>query len=165
LLAAHIPTHAMRPLVLVLLIAVALYTWRKPELGAIESLRHNSKKHNFIASAAGLLIGFYDGIFGPGTGTFLMVILVAGLGYAFLTASAIAKVVNVATNIGAIIVFGFHGVILWKLGLLMACANVTGAIVGSRLAIRGGSTLVRKVFLLVTMALIIKVGIDTFATL
>ena len=94
-----------------------------------------------------------------------MVILVAGLGYAFLTASAIAKVVNVATNIGAIIVFGFHGVILWKLGLLMACANVTGAIVGSRLAIRGGSTLVRKVFLLVTMALIIKVGIDTFATL
>ncbi len=165
LLAAHIPTHAMRPLILVLLIAVALYTWRKPELGAIEFLRHNSKKHNFIASAAGLLIGFYDGIFGPGTGTFLMVILVAGLGYAFLTASAIAKVVNVATNIGAIIVFGFHGVILWKLGLLMACANVTGAIVGSRLAIRGGSTLVRKVFLLVTMALIIKVGIDTFATL
>jgi uncharacterized membrane protein YfcA len=114
---------------------------------------------------AGLVIGFYDGIFGPGTGSFLMLILVASLGYAFISASAIAKIVNVSTNIGAIIVFGLNGVILWKLGLLMAVSNVTGAIVGSRIAIKGGSTLVRKVFLLVTMALIIKVGIDTFASL
>jgi uncharacterized membrane protein YfcA len=94
-----------------------------------------------------------------------MLILVASLGYAFISASAIAKIVNVSTNIGAIIIFGFNGVILWKLGLLMAVSNVTGAIVGSRIAIKGGSTLVRKVFLLVTMALIIKVGIDTFASL
>jgi uncharacterized membrane protein YfcA len=112
-----------------------------------------------------LVIGFYDGIFGPGTGSFLMLILVASLGYAFISASAIAKIVNVSTNIGAIIIFGLNGVILWKLGLLMAVSNVTGAIAGSRLAIKGGSTLVRKVFLLVTMALIIKVGIDTFASL
>ncbi|CAB4820852.1 unannotated protein [freshwater metagenome] len=112
-----------------------------------------------------MIIGFYDGIFGPGTGSFLMLILVANLGYAFLTASAIAKVVNVSTNIGAIIVFGLHGVILWKLGALMALSNVSGAIIGSRLAIKGGSALVRKVFLLVTLALIIKVGIDTFASM
>ena len=115
--------------------------------------------------AAGLIIGFYDGIFGPGTGSFLMLILVASLGYAFISASAIAKIVNVSTNIGAIIIFGLNGVILWQLGALMAVSNVTGAIVGSRLAIKGGSTLVRKVFLLVTMALIIKVGIDTFASM
>jgi len=165
LLASKLPTDAMRPIVLLLLIAVAIYTWRKPELGKVEFLRHASKKHHQIAIAAGLIIGFYDGIFGPGTGSFLMLILVASLGYAFLTASAIAKVVNVSTNIGAIIVFGLHGVILWKLGALMAVANVSGAIVGSRLAIKGGSTLVRKVFLLVTMALIIKVGIDTFASM
>ncbi len=165
LLASKLPTDAMRPIVLVLLIAVAIYTWRKPDLGKVEILRHVPKKHNQIAMAAGLIIGFYDGIFGPGTGSFLMLILVASLGYAFISASAIAKIVNVSTNIGAIIVFGLNGVILWKLGLLMAVSNVTGAIVGSRLAIKGGSTLVRKVFLLVTMALIIKVGIDTFASM
>ena len=91
-----------------------------------------------------------------------MLVLVASLGYAFISASAIAKVVNVATNLGAIIIFGLHGAIIWQIGLALGAANVTGAIIGSRLAIRGGSTLVRKVFLVVTVALILKVGIDTF---
>jgi uncharacterized membrane protein YfcA len=91
-----------------------------------------------------------------------MLVLVASLGYAFITASAIAKVVNVATNIGALLIFGFHGAIIWQIGLVLGAANVCGAIIGSRLAIKGGSTLVRKVFLLVTVALIIKVGIGTF---
>lgn len=93
-----------------------------------------------------------------------MLVLVASLGYAFITASAIAKVVNVSTNLGAILIFGIHGAIIWQIGLILGAANVTGAIIGSRLAIRGGSTLVRKVFLIVTIALIIKVGIDTFRT-
>ena len=115
-----------------------------------------------IAIVAGLVIGFYDGIFGPGTGSFLMLVLVASLGYAFITASAIAKVVNVSTNLGAIIIFGIHSAILWQIGMILAVANITGSVVGSRLAIRGGSVLVRKVFLIVTIALIIKVGIDTF---
>ncbi|CAB4923899.1 unannotated protein [freshwater metagenome] len=164
-LASRIPTSSMRPLVLILLIAVAFYTWRKPDLGSIELLRHHPRRRVQIAVAAGSIIGFYDGIFGPGTGSFLMVVLVASLGYAFITASAIAKVVNVSTNLGAIIVFGIHGAVLWQLGLLLGAANVTGALIGSRLAIRGGSTLVRKVFLGVTVALIIKVGIDTFLSL
>ena len=164
-LASHIPTKSMRPIVLVLLIVVAIYTWLKPDLGKIELLRHRSSRRIQISIIAGLVIGFYDGIFGPGTGSFLMLILVASLGYAFITASAIAKVVNVSTNVGAIMIFGLHGVIIFKLGLMLGAANVSGAILGSRLAIRGGSTLVRKVFLLVTVALIIKVGIDTFASL
>jgi uncharacterized membrane protein YfcA len=91
-----------------------------------------------------------------------MLILVASLGYAFITASAIAKVVNVATNVGAILVFGIHGAVIWQIGIIMGTANITGAVIGSRLAIKGGSTLVRKVFLIVTIALIIKVGIATF---
>jgi len=161
-LASRIPTSSMRPLVLVLLIVVAIYTWLKPDLGKIELLRHHSARRIQIAVAAGSIIGFYDGIFGPGTGSFLMLVLVASLGYAFITASAIAKVVNVSTNLGALIVFGIHGAIIWQIGLGLGVANVTGAIIGSRLAIRGGSTLVRKVFLIVTIALIIKVGIDTF---
>ena len=161
-LASRIPTSSMRPLVLVLLIVVAIYTWLKPDLGKVEFLRHHSARRIQIAVLAGTVIGFYDGIFGPGTGSFLMLVLVASLGYAFITASAIAKVVNVSTNLGALIVFGIHGAIIWQIGLGLGAANVTGAVIGSRLAIRGGSTLVRKVFLIVTIALIVKVGIDTF---
>lgn len=162
LLASKIPTSSMRPMVLVLLVVVAIYTWFKPDLGKFENLRHHSKRRIQIAVVAGAVIGFYDGIFGPGTGSFLMLILVASLGYAFITASAIAKVVNVATNVGAIMVFGINGAVIWHIGIIMGVANICGAILGSRLAIKGGSTLVRKVFLIVTLALIIKVGIATF---
>lgn len=162
LLASKIPTSSMRPMVLVLLIVVAIYTWFKPDLGKFENLRHHSARRLLIAALAGVTIGFYDGIFGPGTGSFLMLILVASLGYAFITASAIAKVVNVATNVGAIAVFGFNEAVIWQIGIIMGFANITGAIIGSRLAIKGGSTLVRKVFLIVTIALIVKVGIATF---
>jgi len=162
MLASKIPTSSMRPMVLVLLIIVAVYTWFKPDLGKFENLRHLPKRRIQIAALAGVIIGFYDGIFGPGTGSFLMLILVASLGYAFITASAIAKVVNVATNVGAIFVFGINGVVIWQIGIIMGVANISGAIIGARLAIKGGSTLVRKVFLLVTLALIVKVGIATF---
>ena len=161
-LASSIPTSSMRPMVLVLLMIVAVYTWFKPDLGQFENLRHLPKRRVQIAAFAGVVIGFYDGIFGPGTGSFLMLILVASLGYAFITASAIAKVVNVATNVGAILVFGINGAVLWQIGIILGVANISGAVIGARLAIKGGSTLVRKVFLLVTVALIVKVGIATF---
>ncbi len=162
MLASRIPTSSMRPMVLVLLIVVAVYTWFKPDLGKFENLRHLPKRRVQIAALAGVIIGFYDGIFGPGTGSFLMLILVASLGYAFITASAIAKVVNVATNVGAIMVFGINGAVIWQIGIIMGVANISGAVIGARLAIKGGSTLVRKVFLIVTVALIVKVGIATF---
>jgi len=162
MLASKIPTSSMRPMVLVLLIVVAIYTWFKPDLGKFENLRHLPRRRVQIAALAGVIIGFYDGIFGPGTGSFLMLILVASLGYAFITASAIAKIVNVATNMGAILVFGINGAVIWQIGIIMGVANISGAIIGARLAIKGGSTLVRKVFLLVTVALIVKVGIATF---
>lgn len=162
MLASKIPTSSMRPMVLVLLVVVAIYTWFKPDLGKFENLRHLPKRRVQIAAFAGVIVGFYDGIFGPGTGSFLMLILVASLGYAFITASAIAKVVNVATNVGAIMVFGFNGAVIWQIGIIMGVANISGAILGARLAIKGGSTLVRKVFLFVTVALIVRVGIATF---
>jgi uncharacterized membrane protein YfcA len=158
--ASLIPAQSMRPIVFLLLIAVAIYTWKRPDLGAIEKLRHPTKKRFLISGVTGLVIGFYDGIFGPGTGSFMMLTLVY-LGFAFLSASAIAKVVNVSTNLGAILVFGLHGAVIWQVGLVLAIANVCGGLLGARLAIRGGSTLIRKVFLLITLALIIKVGIDT----
>jgi uncharacterized membrane protein YfcA len=115
-----------------------------------------------IVALIGFSIGFYDGIFGPGTGTFLVFFLVSVIGYAFLKASGTAKLVNIATNAGAILSFQLTGHIWWQLGLLLAFANVTGAIIGSRMAIRGGSVLVRKVFLVVTFLLITRVAWDTF---
>ena len=162
-LASHIPTEVLKPLVVALLIAVLVYTWKRPQLGQIESLRHSEPLRLKIAASGALIIGFYDGLIGPGTGSFLVLTLVAVLGFAFLSASAIAKVVNVATNLGAIIIFGLNGEIIWKIGLTLAIANIAGGLIGARIALRGGSNLVRKVFMGVTLALIVKVAIDTFS--
>ena len=162
-LAASFPKEVFRPLIVFLLTCVAIYIWKKPELGLHEKLRFNAKKRHLLVSILGLTIGFYDGIFGPGTGSFLVFLLVGVVGYAFLKASATAKLVNIATNFGAIISFQLTGHIWWRLGLVLAVANVTGAVIGSRLAIRGGSPLIRKVFLIVTTILIAKVGYDWLA--
>jgi len=161
-LAAAVPKDFFKPFIVFLLVTVAIYTWVKPELGMNENLKYTHKKRLVIVALIGLLIGFYDGIFGPGTGTFLVFFLVSGIGYAFLKASGTAKLVNISTNAGAILSFQFTGHIWWQLGLLLAFANVTGAIIGSRLAIKGGSPLVRKVFLVVTFLLITRVAWDTF---
>ena len=160
--AATIPKDFFKPFIVFLLITVAIYTWRKPALGMNENLKFTHKKRLLFVALIGLLIGFYDGIFGPGTGTFLVFFLVSGIGYAFLKASATAKLVNIATNAGAILSFQITGHIWWQLGLLLAFANVAGAVIGSRLAIKGGSPLVRKVFLTVIFLLIARVAWDTF---
>ena len=161
-LAAAVPKDFFKPFIVFLLMAVAIYTWRKPELGMNENLKYTHKKRLAMVALIGLLIGFYDGIFGPGTGTFLVFFLVSQIGYAFLKASGTAKLVNISTNAGAILSFQLTGHIWWQLGLVLAFANVTGAIIGSRLAIKGGSPLVRKVFLAVTFLLIARVAWDTF---
>ena len=160
--AATVPKDFFKPFIVFLLITVAIYTWRKPALGMNENLKFTHKKRLLFVALIGLLIGFYDGIFGPGTGTFLVFFLVSGIGYAFLKASATAKLVNIATNAGAILSFQLTEHIWWQLGLLLAFANVLGAVIGSRLAIKGGSPLVRKVFLAVTFLLITRVAWDTF---
>lgn len=159
-LAASVPKDIFRPLILTLLILVSIYTFFRPQLGLEENLRFSRDKTKWIVALCGLIIGFYDGIFGPGTGTFLVFLLVGLIGYAFLQASATAKIVNIATNFGAIISFHFTGHIWWKLGLALAVANVIGGITGSHLAIKGGSKLVRKFFLLVSVILIARVGYD-----
>ena len=159
-LASHFPTKVFHPLILTLLVLVGIYTWRKPNLGLDERLRYTHRTRLWIVAACGLLIGFYDGLFGPGTGTFLVFLLVIVVGYEFLKASATAKLVNIATNFGAIVTFQLTGHIWWRLGLALALANVSGALIGSRLAIRGGSPLVRRIFLLVVAALITKLSYD-----
>jgi uncharacterized membrane protein YfcA len=159
-LASEFPKSVFRPVIIVLLLLVAIYTWKRPQLGMEENLKFTPKVRRIVVGGFGFVIGFYDGIFGPGTGSFLLFILVGVVGYAFLKASATAKLVNIATNLAAILTFSFTGHIWWKVGLLLAIANVTGSLFGARLAIKGGSPLVRKVFLVMTFLLIAKVGYD-----
>ncbi len=162
--ATHLPGTFFRPLAVVLLVAVGLWTLLRPALGEDQDLRWHGGddhgRHRVAAVAMGGLIGAYDGLFGPGTGTFLVFGLVALLGYSFLNASAIAKVVNVSTNLAALIVFGLGGHVLWALGLTMGAANLVGAVVGARTAVRRGSGFVRLVFLVVVAALLVKLGYD-----
>lgn len=159
-LASEFPKSVFRPVIIVLLLLVAIYTWKRPQLGMEENLKFTPQVRRIVVGGFGFVIGFYDGIFGPGTGSFLLFILVGVVGYAFLKASATAKLVNIATNLAAILTFSFTGHIWWKVGFILAIANVTGSIFGARLAIKGGSPLVRKVFLTMTFLLIAKVGYD-----
>ncbi len=157
-LASHLPAAVFRPLVLALLVVVGGYTLLRPGLGAVQALRWGHRRHRAIALAAGGVIGFYDGFFGPGTGSFLVFALVGLLGYSFLQASAKARIVNLATNVGALAVFISQGAPMWQLGLGMAACNVTGGYLGARTAIRKGSGFVRVVFLAVVSVLVVRLG-------
>jgi uncharacterized membrane protein YfcA len=160
LCASLLPAEVFRPLVLVLLVAVAAYVLRHPTVGEAQSLRWDGRKHHVAAAVGGLSIGFYDGIFGPGTGTFLVFLLVGLLGYSFLQASAKARIVNLATNLGALLVFIPQGAPLWATGLLMGACNVAGGWLGAHTAIRRGSRFVRVVFLVVVAGLVLRLAYD-----
>lgn len=162
LLATQISTEQLKVAIVVMLVAVFAYSLARPDLGKVEVLKGAAKRQRTVGAIAGLTIGFYDGFIGPGTGTLLMIVLVAALGFAFIGASAIAKVVNVATNFASILVFGISGSIMWVVGLAVGICNLAGGIIGSRVAIRRGSDFVRKFYLVVTFALIVRVLFDLF---
>ena len=162
LLATQISTEQLKVAIVVMLVAVFAYTLARPDLGKVEVLKGAAKRQRTVGAVAGLTIGFYDGFIGPGTGTLLMIVLVAALGFAFVGASAIAKVVNVATNFASILVFGISGSIMWMVGLAVGICNLAGGIIGSHVAIRRGSDFVRKFYLVVTFALIVRVLFDLF---
>jgi hypothetical protein len=155
-----LPREILRPLVLCLLVGVLGYTLLKPDFGRVHGLM--PVRPLVPALVVGGAIGFYDGFFGPGTGSFLIFAFIRFFGFDFLRASVCAKVVNVATNVAALAFFIPHGQILWQLSLVMAVCNVAGSSLGSRLALKHGTGFVRKIFLLVTAALILKMGLDIF---
>lgn len=162
-LAASLPASVFKPVIVAALIAVALFTAFKPDVGELTALRHDGRTHYVVACMIGAVIGFYDGLIGPGTGSFLIIALVSAMGYAFLEASAKAKIVNMATNAGALLFFLPHGSLLWGVGLVLGIANMAGGYLGARMAVRQGSRFVRIVFLVVVGALIIKLGYDVWA--
>lgn len=163
ILAASLPASVFKPIIIVALVAVAVFTAFRPTIGTLTKLRYTGHRHYGTAGAIGLVIGFYDGLIGPGTGSFLIIAMVTLLGYSFLGASAKAKIVNMATNLGALTFFLPNGSLLWGIGLILGGANMAGGYVGSRMAITQGSRFIRVVFLVVVGALIVKLGYDVWA--
>ena len=152
----------LRKLLPGVLLAVLIYTVLKKELGRTHAPRFSGAKEAYLAAAIGAVIGFYDGFFGPGTGSFLVFLFVRVLGYDFLSASAAAKLINTATNVAALILFIAKGHIWWHFVLAMALANVAGSLLGTRMALKHGTGFVRVFFMLVVSALILKTGYDAF---
>jgi uncharacterized membrane protein YfcA len=146
----------LRPLILILLVLVATYVLLAKNLGLIHAPRHAPHKARWLGIGLGAVLGFYDGFFGPGMGSFLIFAFVGLFGFDFLSASASAKAVNWATNFASLIYFGATGQILFKIGAAMAVSNILGSIIGTRLAIAKGSRFVRVFFLVVVCSLILK---------
>ena len=161
-LATRVPADRFRLALPLVLTAVWLYTlWRK-DLGHTHAPHLSRRAESVTATGLGGLIGFYDGVFGPGTGSFFVFALVRGLGWDFLHASAAAKRLNFATNVAALAWFVPAGHVAWALALPMAAANVLGSSVGTRLALRHGAGFVRVVFLIVVAALILHTGVSAW---
>ena len=159
--AAILNTEIMRVIVLILLVAIAAYTFIKKDLGTIHAPKLTHTMQFIFSISAGMTIGFYDGFFGPGTGSFLIFVFIGVFGFNFLSASASAKLINFATNLSAMLYFAFTNNILYNLAIPMALFNILGSLAGTRLAILKGSRFVRIVFLLVVAGMILKLAHDT----
>lgn len=155
-----ISSSVLKPVVLVLLILVAVYTYMRKDFGRVHAPRFLTHHERLAAVAAGIVIGFYDGFFGPGTGSFLIFIFIGLFRFDFLTASASAKVINFATNLAAVLMFGWAGQILWKYAGPMAICNIAGALIGTKLAVIKGNKFVRGFFLCVVGVMIARFALE-----
>jgi uncharacterized membrane protein YfcA len=152
----------MKPIIFGVLIIVGIYTYSKKNFGSNTTITKPPKNEWLIAASFSLLIGFYDGFIGPGAGSFLVLFFISALEFDFLRASAHAKFVNLATNMGSIIFFSSTGHILYQYAIPMAIFNFTGSIIGTRLAILKGNSFIRIFFLIVVIGTIIRFGYDIF---
>jgi uncharacterized protein len=160
LAASKIPREAFEPIVLVALVVVGAYVVLKPKLGSETDLRFTGHRHMAAAMVVGFVIGLYDGILGPGTGSFFVFALVGLMGYDFLQASAKARLANLATNIGALLLFIPTGAVLWEVGLVMGVCNLVGGYLGARTAVARGAKFVRVFFIVVVSAFVVRIGGD-----
>ena len=158
----QIQPDVLRKVLPVILVAVLIYTLVKKELGRHHAPRLSARHERVWMMGIATVVGGYDGFFGPGTGSFFVILLVRVLGYDFLHASAAAKLLNLASNVAALLLFAYKGHIWWCVVVWTAMANVGGSLVGSRLAIRHGAGFVRGVFVVVVSLLIAKTGWDAY---
>jgi uncharacterized membrane protein YfcA len=154
--------HYLRQALPALLVGLLAYTLWNKQLGQHHEPRFSSRKQAFFMAGIGGVIGFYDGFFGPGTGSFLVFLLVKLLGFDFLQASAHSKVMNLFSNLAAVVLLASQGHVWWEVGIPLALANVAGSLLGSRMALRHGTGFVRWLFMLVVSALAIKTAHDAW---
>jgi len=158
----QISPQGLRTALPVVLLVVFFYTLTRKDLGQVHQPVHSRHRERWWAVLIGLVVGFYDGFFGPGTGSFFVFLFVRGLGYDFLHASASAKLLNTATNLSSLALFANTGHVWWSIALPMAVANVLGSFLGAHLAVRRGAGFVRGVFIVVVGALILRTGFDVW---
>lgn len=155
--ATLVSNQILKPIVFVMLILVGLYAFFKKDLGLIAKQEHIAgKKLHIYAVLIGSVMGFYDGFFGPGTGSLLIFLFVGWLGFSFLQGSAFSKLTNLASNLAAVIYFASTHNIIYKVAIPMAVFNVIGNLIGAKLAIKKGSRFVRWVFLVVIAAILVR---------
>jgi uncharacterized membrane protein YfcA len=154
--------YFMKPVLLVILIAVAAYTYTKKNFGTHTEKDHSFNQQMIYSIVASIVLGFYDGFIGPGTGSFLVLAFIALLGFDFLKASAHAKMVNLATNLGSIIFFAGTGRILFAIAIPMAVCNAIGGTIGARVAIVKGNKFIRVFFLIIVIGTILRFAYDVF---
>lgn len=159
---SYINVTTLKPIILVVLIAIAIYTFLKKDLGAVQTKNLPFNQQLLYGSVIGLVVGFYDGFFGPGTGSFLVLGFVVVLGFEFVQASAYAKVINCMTNVMALVVFVRQGNYLLELAIIMAVCNILGNVVGTKLALKKGNSFVRIIFLVIVSLMILRYGYDLF---
>ncbi|MER5542971.1 sulfite exporter TauE/SafE family protein [Streptomyces sp. NPDC002589] len=159
--AAGMSTDVLKPVIMVVLLAVAAFVILRPAFGTAPAPGPATRRQRLAAiGLAGLGIGCYDGLIGPGTGTFLVLALTALLRLDLVTASATAKIVNCCTNAGALAMFAWQGTVLWKLAALLAVFNLAGGTLGARTALKQGSGFVRVVLLTVVLALVANLAYE-----
>jgi uncharacterized protein len=159
---SYINVNTLKPVILIVLIAIAIYTFLKKDLGAVQTKNLSFDKQLIYGILLGLVVGFYDGFFGPGTGSFFVLGFVLILGFEFVQASAYSKIINCMTNISALIVFIKQGNYLLELAILMAVCNISGNLLGTTLALKRGNTFVRTIFLVIVSLMILRYAYDVF---
>ena len=161
-LVTYLDVNKLKPLVLIVLVIIAAYTFLKKDIGAIQTKQLPIERQYLYGAIMGAVIGFYDGFFGPGTGSFFMLGFVVVLGFEFVQASAYAKLINCFTNLSALFVFIRQGHYILELAIPLALCNITGNWIGSRMAIQKGNRFIRSIFLLIVTLLILRYGYDVF---
>ena len=155
---SFVPQNLMRPVVLVLVIAMAIYTFWKKDFGTIRHAVQVGSRERVLSVLIGGAIGFYDGLFGPGTGSFLIFLFIRYFSFDFLQASAAAKLVNITTNLAALLYFLPTGNVFYSVAIPMAVFNMGGGWVGSKVAMRHGAGFIRILFLFLLVILIVKLA-------
>lgn len=155
-----LPAQVLKPIILVLMAAIALYTYRRKNLGHEDMVRFHGQTLLSVSLLIGAATGFYNGFVGPGTGSLLVFGFVSIVGYSFLNASAISKIVNVVADITSLVFFVSNGFVRYELAVPMMLCNMAGSYLGSRMAILRGSSFVRLMFLVIVTALILRFGYD-----